>query len=392
MKFMEKCIFTAYVFTFALFVSACLSGCRTVETLPPPSHTNTEWHVKISCGLDTLCLLNGLTGDTLSLQRMGADIAFWKGKLNPEERESLDFLTRWRKETRTPVHSLVLKPFTAAGADSLQDVIDLCDSPGVMREALLDIQDECRLRNTYYDEEGYIGFAAHLPYLKSVLEGLERCGFDEYWEESVKPGLSDQAARLTAYVRGYNIVPEVEKALGFSLPSGTVTFYLCEYLQPYGNHVLPGVFATETKIPDEHAVRTAIHELLHNPCYNYDPRFWHTADLVWKDDFIRTRFEKRDPAWGYNTFGDYYVEDAVRALEQHISMRLGIAVPLSRRFGPEEGGDHVLAAVFFELMTRHGFGETGEGFREFIIRMGKEGVLSNGELKTEYAAYMDRTH
>ena len=380
-----------------LFVSASiiplLSGCRTVETLPPPIHNSTSWSVKTACGIDALCLLNGLTGNRLSVERMGTEIKRWKSRLNQTELESLNALAAWQNETKSIMHSLVLKPFVAAGASTLYEVIELCDKPEVMKNAIMETQKRTGPRNTYYDKNSFKEFTSHLQDLKIVLNGLERLGFSSYWAENHEEHLTDQASRLLTHASDYNIIPEVEKALGFSLPGDQVTFYLCEYLQPFGNHLLPGVFATETKIPDDHLVRTAIHELLHDPCYNYDPQFWHTADLAWADDFIRTSYENRDLRFGYNNFGYYYVEDAVRALEQYISARLGIARPLSERFGPEEdGGMHVLAAVFYELMDEYGFDEESGGFRGFIIKCEKMGILTNGGLQRLYRSFMKKTH
>ncbi|MBN1647400.1 MAG: hypothetical protein JW874_05145 [Spirochaetales bacterium] len=367
--------------------------CKSVKTLPPPCHTASTWKVEISCGIDALCLLNGLAGNQLSVQRMGPEIDYWKSRFNQEELDSLDKLTQWQCDSATAMHSLVLKPFSAAGADSLKEIIDLCENPDQMQKALLEIQESTGPRNTYYDEKTFDIFASHLGELQIVLLALDRLGFSAYWEKEISEKLKNQARRTLKYVSAFNIIPEVEKALGFSLPSDKITFYLCEYLQPYGNHVLPGVFATETRIPDEHLVRTAIHELLHDPCYNYDPRFWHTADLVWEDHFIRRSYEHRDTRYGYNNFGYYYVENAVRALEQYISSRTGIAQPLSGRFGPEEdGGMHVLAAVFYEIMETYRFSEYTGGFREFIIAMGKSGILSTGDLKSFYERFMEKTH
>jgi hypothetical protein len=368
-------------------------SCKTVRTLPPPCHDTTGWNVKVSSGLDALCLLNGLSGNRLSIQKMRSEVSYWRGRLHPEEHESLEKLGNWQSRTGLPLHSLILKPFAACGVDSLSQAIELCDQSEKMQEALMKIQQNCEPRNTYYTKKEFLVFQSYLPEIKIILTGLKRSDFHIFWESSVKPCLSIQAGEVLEYAKHYNIIPQVESALGFRLPSNKVTIFLCKYLKPYGNHLLPGIFATETGITNEHVIRTAVHELLHDPCYNYDPLFWHTADLVSADDFIQTHYENRGSQYGYNSFAYYYIEDSVRAMEQYISMALGIATPLSKRFGPEEdGGMHVLAAVFYELMTRHGFGETGEGFREFIIRMGREGRLSRGDLKIYYMGFMDKTH
>jgi len=220
------------------------------------------------------------------------------------------------------------------------------------------------------------------------MKGLKASGFEEEWASKTKPRLDEQGSRLLAKARSYNVVPVVERALGYSLPTGRIRFYLLENLKPYGNHIIPGVFATEPRIPDDHIVRTAVHELLHDPCYQVDPEFWRVSDIAFGDPFVSDAYRRRNSDFGYNDPGYYYVENAVRALEQLASEELGIGQARSDRFGPwEDGGMHVLAPIFYVLMKDEGMLATEEGFRAFIIRMAKEGKFAKGKMKPLYDRY-----
>lgn len=68
-------------------------------------------------------------------------------------------------------------------------------------------------------------------------------------------------------------------------------------------------------------------ELLHDPCYTYDPEFWKSMGSVARDRFVWDAYGSRDPKFGYSNPDYYVVENSVRALEQIASERLGVARP-----------------------------------------------------------------
>jgi hypothetical protein len=361
---------------------------RAFEQLPPPSHESTQWEVKTASGLEAICFVNALAGNPLSLRVARAQAELWRSRLGPAAIAALRPFERRIAEKHEPLNALLLKPFVAAKAESLDEAIALCDRPAELEAAIVAAQKETGPRNIYYTPDGFKEFAALLPSLKLVLAGLKDAGFEEDWKARVRPGLEEEGARMLAKAAAYNVVPVVEGALGFSLPSNRITFYLVENLRPYGNHVIPGVFASDPHIPDEHIVRTALHELLHDPCYTYDPEYWRATDAIWKDRFVSEAYRKRNLDYGYNNPGYFFNENAVRAMEQLLSESLGIGQPRRERFGAwEDGGMHVLAPAFYVLMREAGMLETGEGFRAFIIRMVAEGKAGPGKMEALYRRY-----
>jgi hypothetical protein len=358
--------------------------------LPKPSHSRTRYEVRTASGLEALCLVNALGGNPLTMQSMSGEAAYWRAKLDPASIAAIEPFARWMKRSGSPVNGLLLKPFVAAGAESLDEVIALCDRRPRLEEAMKAVQAESGPRNTYYEPKGFEEFARLLKPLGVLMRGLKAAGFEEEWAATTRPRLEAQGERLLAKANSYNVVPMVERALGFSLGSDEVRFYLLEDLKPYGNHIIPGIFATEPRIPDDHIVRTALHELMHDPCYRVDPEFWKTSDVAFSDPFVAKAYKGRNTDFGYNNPGYYYVENAVRAMEQISSEELGIGRPRKERFGPsEDGGMHVLAPAFYVLMKDEGMLSSDEGFRAFIIRMAREGKFAKGKIEGLSRRYFD---
>ncbi len=136
----------------------------------------------------------------------------------------------------------------------------------------------------------------------------------------------------------YNVIAAVESHLGFALSGDTIVVYLVYFSRPFGNHLFGTTFVTETRLPDEHIVCTAVHELMHPPFYYSTPKLWETLNVLKQDPLIAGYYDKRDPNYGYNDWAYFFEEATIRALEQHISEELGVARDIHARFGLAEDG------------------------------------------------------
>jgi hypothetical protein len=87
-----------------------------------------------------------------------------------------------------------------------------------------------------------------------------------------------------------------------------------------------------------------------------------------------------NPAFGYTTVSGYVEEDAVQALEQVVSERLGFAHPAGDRWREGDDGMHVLAAAIYDLMRETGFAEKGGRFEKWFIDMVAAGRLIPSEV------------
>jgi hypothetical protein len=94
-----------------------------------------------------------------------------------------------------------------------------------------------------------------------------------------------------------------------------------------------------------------------------------------------------NPSFGYNTFADYVEEDSVRALDQLISEKLGIAEDPRRRWRTEDGGMHVLAVALYALLKAEHYYARGETYGAFSARQITEGRLAPGAVKHVYDAF-----
>jgi len=133
-----------------------------LETLPPPSHESTAWEMRTASGLDALCLVNALAGNPLSLQNLGAEAAYWRDKLDVGAIGALEPFERRVRERREPLNAFLLKPFVAAGAESLDEVIALCGKPDELEAAMKAVQEASGPRNSYYQPEGFKEFEGYL--------------------------------------------------------------------------------------------------------------------------------------------------------------------------------------------------------------------------------------
>ncbi len=381
------------ILIFLLASSALLAGCTALTqafpTLPPPSHAQTHWNIETSLAFEAIGFLNALTGDPLSTPYYTADVQRFKRALSPQALQSLDHLAEFRDNTlHSNLSGFYSLYFSAVHASSLDDLIALCENPDSIRRALLQIDASGQSAGTYYSPVEWDLFKGTLGDLRVALTALRDAGFSMYWEQDVLPQLRTRAAALETVTNRYNIIPLIERYLGFALPSGDITIYLVEFIRPYGHHVAGTQLITQPDIDDAQVVRTAIHEMMHPPFDARDSRVLQAIQAIGDDAFIKRAFDTRDPKYGYNDW-DYYVnEDSVRALEQLISEKVGLGRPLESRWGPaEDGGMHALSVVLYTLMKEQKFPRNGEAYGAFLIRMVEDGQFTAEKSRGRYDAF-----
>jgi hypothetical protein len=103
------------------------------------------------------------------------------------------------------------------------------------------------------------------------------------------------------------------------------------------------------------------------------------AELA-KDSLIVRIVREHNPSFGYTTVAGYVEEDAVQALEQVVSERLGIARPAAERWRLGDDGMHLLAAAIYDLMRETGFAKSGGEFQAWFTGAVTAGRLSSREV------------
>jgi hypothetical protein len=169
----------------------------------------------------------------------------------------------------------------------------------------------------------------------------------------------------------YNIVPAVERYLGFALPSQTITVYVLAYSQPHDTRVTGLRFLTDKSYPFGIVLHSAIHESMHPPYNTNDPTVQEAIDLLSNDPLVVDKVKHHDPSFGYNTVSGYIEEDSVEALEQIVSEQFGVGNNAHVYWTQHDGGMHVLATAIYTdykaALQRH-----PESYSEWFVRAVKD--------------------
>lgn len=364
-----------------------ISMAHSMEQGAPPSgfHTATRWRVETNIAYEALCFLNALVGDPFYLGYYRADYVAFSAKFTPEVRGALEALSTARGEKQLILSSVLTFMFSSKNPRTLEDAIVIAGDPAGLRRAI-----DAAGGAGYIPDAEWPNITRLLGAVQGVLRFLKGAGFEAYWRTTIEPGLEKRLATTQAFLERYNIIPAVESRIGFALPGDEITVYLAYFARPHGIRILGSRFIMETSVEDAEIARGAIHEMMHPPFDKNDPALWRTLEVLKRDPFMMERFDKRNPAFNYNTFEAYIEENAVRALTQVIAERMGLGVPVQTRWrSSEDGGMHVLAAALYVLLRQEAFMDGQEPFQAFLLRMIREGKLAPGKIETLYAHFRE---
>jgi hypothetical protein len=212
-------------------------------------------------------------------------------------------------------------------------------------------------RTSYWSEDDWKRYEKARPALEVALRALDRVGFMAYWMQTAKPKVEKRMAELAPELPRYNIVPAIEKLLGFALPSQTITVYLLNYSEPHGIRITGLRFLTHVSYPFRIVLHNAIHETMHPPYDMSDLAVRKAIGLLGSDPLIADKVQHHDRSFGYNTASGYIEEDSVQALEEIVSEQFGIGRNACEYWRQQDGGMHVLAAAIYvdykEALAQH---------------------------------------
>ena len=343
--------------------------------------TQTNWQVVPSFKFDALCFLGVMTGDPFYLKYYKAEYSMFADRLTPAASRAFAELKRKLKdENHNIISAFLCLHFSATEAATIDEMLKALDQREALRQ---------NLRKTdYFNEKGWRLFESVANDLKIALAWLKAAGFIEYWNQNILPALEHRRQELAKHLSAYDIVPEVERYLGRSLNSHTITIYLLHFAEPHAIRLTGTRFVANTSYPFAVIVQTAVHEMLHPPFYlAKDLDLRNALATLKRDAFLMDQVLNHNPSFGYNSFESFIEEDCVRALEQVITERLNISRDARARWKAEDDGIHVFSAALYQLMLEERFRVGSETLRAFLLRMSTSGRLGPGRIKPLYERF-----
>jgi hypothetical protein len=336
-------------------------------------HTTTEWQLEPSLKYDALCLLNALSGDPYYLHYYQAEYDHFHPLFTPQEKAAFVELKHVIKDEAGSIISAKLALYySVVGDETLPEMIRTAQDSRSMEAALE--------KTAYFDENDWKIFERSRPALTTALEALNRAGFADYWERTAKPAVQRRIEELKPDLPKYNIVPAIERRLGFALPSQTVKVYLLAYSEPHGIRITGLRFLTHESYPFDIVLHNAIHESMHPPYDTADPRVKKAIELLSLNPVVADKVAHHDASFGYNSAAGYIEEDSVQALEQIVSEQFGVGRDARRYWKEQDGGMHVLAAVFY-TKYKAALQHEPVSYSEWFVHAVNDGELGGDKLQ-----------
>ncbi len=342
------------------------------------SQSMTKWKIEPSFKYDLCCFMNILTADPYYKEHYPNELNPYENKMPPEVQNAVTSLHKKLKlDNEIIISAWLCLYFSAIDGEELGDLIDAVKDPAELKTNFM--------KTPYYDEESWGIFISVKDELLQIFQYLKDNGFKEYWTENIKPKI---VKRIEAEKQGldkYDVIAQNEMLLGFKLPSDTITVYMLYYNRPHGIKITGMRFLTSIAWPFKITIRTSAHEMMHPPYdYKNDAELRGVIESFSKDEFVMDKVNNHNKSLGYNTLDGLFEEDCVQSLDQMINENLGVSNDARKRWQESDEGIHVLAIALYQIMKEENYNSRGEVFRDFIIRIYKEGRFTPGKIKEYY--------
>jgi len=319
--------------------------------------------------------MNILTGDPYYKEHYPNELNPYENKLPANVQNAVTSLHKKLKlDNEIIISAWLCLYFSAIEGEELDDLIAAVNNPTRLKQNFS--------KTPYYDDESWGIFLSVKEELLLIFHYLKDNGFKDYWSENIKPKIDKRIEAEKQGLHKYDVIAQNEKMLGFKLPSDTITVYMLYYNRPHGIKITGMRFLTSIKWPFEITIRTSAHEMMHPPYdYKNDAELRGVIESFSKDEFVMDKVNNHNKSLGYNTLDGLFEEDCVQSLDQMINEKLGVAIDARKRWKESDEGIHVLAIALYQIMKEENYNSNGEVFRDFIIRLYKEGKLIPGKIK-----------
>ena len=336
--------------------------------------SSTHWETRTSEGFDALCALNLLSGDTYYLEQYPQEALAFAAPRYAGARLAARRLKAAIKDEEGGIISAFLTLIFSGGPDSsLDSVLASARAPDKLYMSFR--------ASAFWSEESWTLFRRVLPDVIISLDAMRQAGFHEDWRSLMGKGGSARAAALRAELARYDVLGEQARLVGHELQRGRIEVILLHYSRPHGIRIQGSRFLTNIGYPASIVLRNAAHEPLHPPYDAANPRLVDAVGEFARDSLVVRVVRGHNPSLGYTTVTGYVEEDAVQALEQVVSERMGLAVPARKRWQEGDDGMHLLAAAIYHLILETRFSETGGRFETWFIDAVAAGHLNPAEVE-----------
>ena len=349
-----------------------------------PTHPVTDWQLKPSLKYDALCLLNALSGDPYYLHYYQAEYEHFHPLFAPEEQAAFAQLKHVIKDDGHGIVSAKLALYYSAVDDeTLPEMIHTAHDSAGMEAALK--------KTSYWSADGWQNYEAARPALEVALRALDRVGFPAYWAANARPRIEKRIAELAPELPRFDILPVIERYLGFPLPSHTITVYLLAYSEPHGIRITGLRFLTHVSYPFSIVLHNAIHEPMHPPYHADDPKVREAIDLLGRDPLVIDKVQHHDPSFGYNTTAGYIEEDSVQALEQLVSEKFGVGRNSCEYWREQDGGMHVLATAIY-TDYKQASSQNSKPYSQWFVQAVQDAQLRGSNLQKTVQSFFSLCH
>lgn len=342
------------------------------------SQSMTKWKIEPSFKYDLCCFLNILTGDEFYKEFYKDEPNPYENKLPADVKSALSSLHgKLKVDNEIIISAWLCLYFSAIDGDEIEDMIAALNDPAELKANFS--------KSPYYDDKSWSIFLSVNSELLTIFNYLKESDFKQYWTDNIKTKVLKHIDEIRSGLDKYDVIAQNEKMLGYKLPSDTITVYMLYYNKPHGIKITGMRFLTSIDWPFEITIRTSAHEMMHPP-YDYD-RDVDLKVLIWsfeEDEFVMDKVKNHNKSFGYNTLDGLFEEDCVQSLDQMINENLGVAKDARKRWLESDEGIHVLAVALYQIMKEEKYNIKNEKFRDFIMRINREGKFVPGKIKEYY--------
>jgi hypothetical protein len=376
------------------FLSAAvflLSGCSEKKKNAAPRFV-TQWTVKTSFKYDLCNFIGILTGRELYKKYYGDLQAEWIRKLPPPVAAAVKKIDATIGPHQPPGPRLGVLFSVVAAEDSLAAILSAMNDDSTVHR---------RLRaSDFASEKNWQQWQTLKPYLRTVLEYLQRERFDIYWQKTLYPKIAAKLPRLQQELHSYDVIGDIERFLLDWNSRDSLEVFALWLLQPHAVRLAKQSYLTDANYPMHVTVKSAYHELLHPYCEQMvDSALAKQFGSLRADAFLQQRLAQSDAALGYKNFIAYCREEVVLAADLFLSERRRVISQLMGTNGNSsaeavrlylerhEAGVHVLAGVIYSYLEA-GLKLDRMSYAAFLKELFASGRLQPEKIEARHRDFM----